>query len=391
LDAAKRTGVPFARVDVAALCPFEVGVLRWSAPGPALTLVVKATWALAPGVASSPMKLAARQEPVSADRIAGDEVLYASDFVPFKPKADVVVTGHARAAVAARSIAVRLAVGEIDRVVYALAAEPQVELPLSASYLRVAARPDARATGVGPSPTWRARPLLGAKGAADLIGPSGAPRAALDPEFDFGLFNVAPAEQQLASLREDARVTLEGVAPGGARVEARLPGVRPRVFLADGGGAPTQELAVACDTLAVDVDRMTCVTVWRGAVVLEPGRREPALVVVAAQSPGDVLDWPMVLGNLFAARCVRAAEPPATGALPKLFDDDDSASTVGRWRDETTTRAREVFTSAPPPPLAPSAPPDDATHFEGRPRALPDDEDDPNNSGPTRKIRRPPR
>src|SRR5439155_1757526 len=83
---------PSAPVSILCACPFVVGTLAWE-PSPGrrtLSVCVKATLVLAPGTAT----FAPLQEPLHAD--AGDGAL-ASDLVPFKPRADVILTGHAHA------------------------------------------------------------------------------------------------------------------------------------------------------------------------------------------------------------------------------------------------------------------------------------------------------
>jgi Uncharacterized protein conserved in bacteria (DUF2169) len=357
------------RVDVAALCPFEVGIVRWRAPSPALTVIVKSTWTLAPGE----LAVAPVQEAVVGDRFgAGQEgLVWASDFVPYKPRVDVLLLGKAHASAATASIAVRLRVDDLDRVVYALSGQPAEEIPLAAPYLRVESRPGAAATAVGPVPAWVVRPP-GSSPDAGLLGASGQPRGPLRADFDFGLFNVAPPEQQVApSLREDARVVLEGVLSGGARLDARLPGVRPRVYLVDDAGGPTQELAVTFDTLVIDAERSICVLVWRGAVVLDEGRSEPSLVVVATERLSEPIEWAGVLGDIFAARRARAAELDDEPALPRLNEPEDSS----RWSDESTTRVRNAHGSKAPP-AAPSAR-EGQTRVDvraPRPARIPDDE-----------------
>src|SRR5689334_7232943 len=99
-------------MEVAAICPLPVGVVRWrsSPASPALTVIVKGTFTLD---RDGEMTLAPAQEPLSPSRPAMGGLAYASDFVPYKPAADVVLTGHARAAEPARAIPARIRIGAI--------------------------------------------------------------------------------------------------------------------------------------------------------------------------------------------------------------------------------------------------------------------------------------
>ncbi len=103
------------------------------------------------------------------------------------------------------------------------------------------------------------------------------------------------------------------------------------------------------DTLVLDAERSICVLVWRGAVVLDEGKSEPSLVVVATEPLSEPIEWASVLGDIFAARRTRAAELGDEPVLPRLNEPEVS----GRWSDETTTRVRNAHGSKAPP-AAPS-------------------------------------
>jgi hypothetical protein len=85
---------------VVPLCPFPVLPLRWQARPSrwALTVLVKGTFDLIHGADAA---IAASQEPAAGDRLWGSDPragLYApSDWVPMKPRADVLLVGHAHA------------------------------------------------------------------------------------------------------------------------------------------------------------------------------------------------------------------------------------------------------------------------------------------------------
>src|SRR5262249_17422688 len=109
-------------MDVVSLCPIRVGSVLWQPRRGtwAFTVVCKATYRLAPVEAA----LAEEQEyPADDDNYWNDDParsLYCpSDLVPFKPRADVMLVGHAFAPrkEPVRSLIARLIVGNIDKAI----------------------------------------------------------------------------------------------------------------------------------------------------------------------------------------------------------------------------------------------------------------------------------
>src|SRR5687767_5935849 len=109
-------------MEVVSACSLPVGSIVWQSRsgGASLTVVCKATYALCP-VES---QLAGEQDPLhDADRFWNDDprqaLRLASDFAPFKRRADVLLTGHAYAprGEPSRSIVARLLVGEVDKTI----------------------------------------------------------------------------------------------------------------------------------------------------------------------------------------------------------------------------------------------------------------------------------
>src|SRR6478752_3957262 len=79
--------------------PLELGFLNWRfVPGEdALVLVLKGTYRLRHGGRAEPVE---KRDPLSGDVFAGEDPLvsacdYASDVVPFKPRADAMLVGKA--------------------------------------------------------------------------------------------------------------------------------------------------------------------------------------------------------------------------------------------------------------------------------------------------------
>ncbi|MEJ7728641.1 MAG: DUF2169 domain-containing protein [Polyangiaceae bacterium] len=306
-------------MDIASLCPLPVGVVSWQSPGRVLSVIVKATFAIAKdGVVT----LAPVQEPLSLDRKSplgnDDELHYASDFAPLKARADVLLVGHAYADVALPSIRARLVVDELDKSFYAVAAQPSAYIPLLAGYLRKAPNAGAEVVRVGPLAPWSA--TRAAFGNAAVISGDGPLSMPLTSHFDFRFFNVAPPDQQLDLLRATARVTLEGLLAGVPKLSFALPGIVPKVFhLAEGleGGAHRADpVALRCDTLWIHTDRATFSLGWRGVLVEQEGRSSSACLVTTMQSRGEEQPWRQVRTQLDKATRQRAAEPAALRERP---------------------------------------------------------------------------
>ncbi|HVY48110.1 MAG TPA: DUF2169 domain-containing protein, partial [Minicystis sp.] len=105
---------------VRSLCPLRATGLHWQAQhgGWVLTIVAKGTFDLAPGES----RLSDRQEDVGEeDNHWNDDpqrsVYAPSDLAPFKPRADVVLVGHAFSprGEPVRSLVARVVVGELDK------------------------------------------------------------------------------------------------------------------------------------------------------------------------------------------------------------------------------------------------------------------------------------
>jgi hypothetical protein len=100
--------------------PLRVGWLLWQSPrgGWVLTVVAKATFDLGPTTS----RLSDRQDLVHEDDLYEDadpsrSLRSPSDLAPFKPRADVIVVGHAFTprSEPARSVVARVQIGELDK------------------------------------------------------------------------------------------------------------------------------------------------------------------------------------------------------------------------------------------------------------------------------------
>jgi hypothetical protein len=308
----------------------------------ALTFVCKATFSLAPGE----LVLAPEQLPIYEADCPWSEVvtsLYAaSDVVPAKPRADVVLVGNAYAAggVPVPSLVARLSVAEIDKAVEVscdrtlqpdgkvISGPPFAEMPLlweraaggpgtlnpvGISQLRRDAygavalpnlTPPGMRAGFGEAPIppvgfgpiaagWPARQQrLGRAG-------EGWPaedwhRRAPPAGLDMGFFNAAPLDQQPTTLTGKERVVLENLHPDHARLAMTLPGLRPRAMAENAAGS--RPIPLHCDTLWIDTSRGLLTLLYRGRLPLvsstEAGRVAITLDGGSAREAGGTWDGP---------------------------------------------------------------------------------------------------
>lgn len=118
-------------------------------------------------------------------------------------------------------------------------------------------------------------------------------RAPLPPEdFDPSVHNAAPADQQLDRFATgDETLVLHHLHPTIPRLETRLPGLRPRLGVMRENGGETitiQEVAMHLDTVIVLPDEDALVLVWRGVVELTgEGERQPVLARAEIEAMED--------------------------------------------------------------------------------------------------------
>lgn len=232
--------------------PLPVGALHWLAPEPMLTVVVKATCSFA----TDDLAFIADQAPIGAAMVSPEGI--APDLVPFKPRLDLLVAGHAYAVGApADALEIALRAGTIERRLHARSATRTDRIPLVSTHLWT---PDgARATTMGP------------RGA-----PADRPRFH-EPGFDFGIYAAAPREQQGEPLAADDEVELVGLSARGPR-RLRLPSWVPFAIVVFERGDLVQAPLVL-DTLALDVDRDVATLDFRGLVALREHDSVEMLIV----------------------------------------------------------------------------------------------------------------
>ncbi|MCK6592456.1 MAG: DUF2169 domain-containing protein, partial [Polyangiaceae bacterium] len=325
-------------LEILSLCPFAVGTVIWQGQGGAFTLTtcVKGTFKLAHG---RDALLADEQEPIGGDRYYAGNAggLYApSDIAPYKPRSDVLLVGHAYApgGKPVDALVARFTVGDLTKSIGIIGDRLWTEGPYGlepstpAPFVRMPLRYERAARGVGNpiGVDLAAPPLAGARALPNLeavddeagstltvgfgpIPPAWGPRRNLLHDdavawvaagcrgtvpdgFDFGFYNAAPRDQQVDLLRHSAKIVLENLHPEHARLETRLPNIRPKAFLVDRLTRRGNEIALRCDTIWIDTDRGIAVVTWRGLTGVETGdARALGAIAVAAEMKGKELRW----------------------------------------------------------------------------------------------------
>jgi hypothetical protein len=325
-------------VEVVELCPLRAVALLWRPQEDArvLTVVCKATFPLQKGV----VPLADAQDDVNDRDLHAENnpklgLYSASDLAPFKLRADATVVGKAYSPPGelARALVARLKVGTVDKRV-AVHAERYMRADgrvrdnkffskMSIGYERAPGGPDSdnpvgmsftedeegrtmlpnlqlpgeavrldrplSPVGLGPIPaSWPSRRRRLAEH-ADWV--ANWKSQAVPRGFDWSFFNVAPPDQQLEEIPADANIRLEHLHPEEPKLDLRLPGIEPRIYVERPAGA--QRVAMNADTLWIDTNRLRITLCWRGTVALE-SPEEQVRVFVAMSEIGQSLSWEQV-------------------------------------------------------------------------------------------------
>ena len=323
---AKRTHSKDELVPIHHETPLATGTLPWgdSPSRCALAILAKATCDLVP---DGPAALREEADPLSGERASagprGMNIVYPSDLVPFKVRADVTLVGHAQAPPGGASqVEVRFRFGSEDsgfdrsllvfgertweRVGPALRpSEPSVFLRMPLSYdhafggrghatnpmglghdaAKTAPPPPAKAKQTtskslvakkpallphleDPTDRLRAPPQSPTPASFAPLPKTARPDKAsrsLPEAFDWTRHQVAPPSQRLPFLRGDETFEITGIHPRTPTLKGALPGVAVRCQVTRVGGA-TEEIPMRLDTASFDLDDGTLSLVWRGAL-----------------------------------------------------------------------------------------------------------------------------
>ena len=277
------------------LARLPVGVVLWTDPVPTLTVVVKVTLSFgadaeAAGDAVRAV-LAEAQEPLSLNRTAPgaegqEELVYPTDFVPFKPDTDVLLAGHGYGGGAAPAmfsagdrdappitrITARIAVDEWSRSFQLVASGEAARLPLRPPYVRDPIDAGVLAPPVGPV---AAEAILN-------------PRDWHAVDFDYSAYSAVAPAQRVDLVLADATLDLVGLSPRAAARRVILPGLSPRVLVDLVHLDEPLEVEALCDTVWVHTDREIAVLLFRGNTrVTSAAARDVNRVIVALDRDED--------------------------------------------------------------------------------------------------------
>jgi hypothetical protein len=373
---------PIGRTAAATLAWRHRGRLR-------VSVVAKATFAF---TLDGPMTLIAPDDlhvvEAHRDGDPAQSLFAASDLVPYRTHADVVLTGHAP--VPDESTTVGLAVyrdralidksfdvipsGDLEgmhRVPLVYEQTPGGpewdENPVGTSLPSIVDSSDPqRPVGFGPiAAAWpvRARRL----GGSDPR-PLSAPIPVLPDDLDWRYYSAAPADQVMEYLQGDEWIVLDNLIEGcpTARMQLPMAHAEARIF----GLGPAPIVKMLADSLHLDLDRGTASITWRGSFEIphEETMRSLAVMVGVAVA-GQPIVWPalpaprrepVVPPAPPSARAPRPMPPlPSVRApLPALvapLPPPQPLPPPSARLPPLPSSARPVLPVVPPPPQPPSA------------------------------------
>lgn len=379
------------------------GFVWWHRGALQLTLVAKARFAMQH---DRTMLLVEAPSLALADVHHGGDparsLLRASDMVPFRPRVDVTLTGHAYApgARAVRASAVRLglfrdSVAVLDKVVHVMGdrthadAQPVPFERMPLVYERAFGGPgcDANPVGCGldgrgvpnlldPSqpdqptgygalaPTWkRRRQWLTSTMRRDLA------RRVPVVDVDWRYFQAAPRDQQIAEVRGDEWLVIDGMDATLLRLATQLPNARAtaRLYFGD---ERREGVAMVADSLAIDADAHEVTLTWRAAVALPPATDLRLLRAAAAvELPPFAAELDAVEPSLRHVPSIASALEEADWRVDERAEAERGARGArfeGRPRDREVTRRDGLSTRNAAAAHVPSGRDAEATVIERR-------------------------
>jgi uncharacterized protein YjbI with pentapeptide repeats len=392
---------------------FSVATFVWSLAPPKSQriVVVKGTFALSPR--GDKPSIAPEQDCLRGDEPASEdadaELVSSSDYIPFKPKCDVLLRGTAHAPTGRTTALVGLTLGLLTVHIVAIgprrwdasgipgAPGPFEPVPLRWSnafggpgfamnpvgmgltattlpplledperLIRSRADRPSPACFAPLAPTWPVR--------RDLLG--SFDRAwqkdrwpYLPADCDTAFFQAAPAKLRCDEMRGDESFLLDSVRPGGASFTGTLPGVRPRAFALRRGGEPF-EVLLRLDTVLFDTDAERLYLTWRGSFDVDsPTSREIERLVVLREAVEEPRSTADIAAHLTALGEPRLAPQKAVGAAGTKSSEASTTDSAVHFADPPrggaavlaiagmfAARAARAAASPPSPPPLPKPP-----------------------------------
>jgi uncharacterized protein YjbI with pentapeptide repeats len=338
-------------------------------PGLTGSFFVKATYKLQPN--TPPVAWPEKPLAAAGDRFVGGDpkqgLAYATDFIPYKPRADfaVVGTAHRPPGGPFATFPVRVTVGPIRKEVAVIGprtwvpqllfgrphpseAGPAESVPLL--YAEAWGGPKSRLNPIGKGPdgpdvarlepgpfaprrSYRHDPDPSAFGPIpaawpfrqDRVGTYSKEWAAtrwpwLPLDFDWSHYNATAPDQWFDGyLRGDEPLLFENMHPENPVYRSQLPGARPRLFLEQmvrklGDEVAFREVPLDLDTLWVDMDKEQLVLVWRGRAPVLSTKLKDVKNLLVLLEPLDAPARPLADFEAILQQQISPPPPPAPPA-----------------------------------------------------------------------------
>lgn len=393
------------------LTPFICGTTVTSTrpPLPAMSVVVRGTYALADDGSLTPVEDLTALRPLCSGSYAPEDedatggCLYPGDFAGYKPRAEVLAkaTCYPPRGAPTRECGVQIRVGPwskglrvTGRQLWDAPGEANLfsEMPIGWAQAwggpGFAKNPDGKGVGSREMPNvTHGRDVVSKTatlepasfGALNPRWPQRASKLGSDygatyrrtrapyfaSDFDASYFQEAPADQWLpAYLRGDEEVTFQNLHPRVSLLATRLPGIVVRAFFRDDRGA-FREIVMVCDTLFADLDASRIELSWRGVSDVREDDLEDVRTLLVASEPlgskrldiahydaimaafeSDPTGTKTLLAQLSQPNRAAADQPSGVPAFAPLLDATAGAVIPTQMRDAVAFADAAVATTA---------------------------------------------
>jgi uncharacterized protein YjbI with pentapeptide repeats len=170
-------------------------------------------------------------------------------------------------------------------------------------------------------------------------------------DFDYGYFNAAPPDMQVEGyLRGDEELYFKNLHSEYSRFKSRLPGIRIRCFvnkLADtvSGDTEFKEIKMNLDTLWADMDNEKLVLVWRGVTEIQSEEYEELLHTFIISEP--LSEQPATVENCREMFLATITEEEEAAEVPEEQEIETEDPEIAKPEDEP----EEVKQEEPPKKL----------------------------------------